>query len=295
LLHTLKVALGEKYTPKLHEAWAGVYAFVTDSMVKGANESLSLLTFQIYNDQGKRHLMSLDAYISKMLPYQTDIFYLATPLMTPNEGTKKKLKTLGDNRVKILCIQRHMADTITRNLSKYLGRKLVNVDTDVIDCRFLQRSGSDYIDDSSATSISMQSVGREELAAHEAASFCIWFQEVLGRKKVSSCSPTCKLDSVPARLLLDKKPSEVVKLKNFRSLDKIVEINPAHPVIVGIFEMRESQPLLALMLAEQVYDNCMIAGGFMEDSRVMLPRLNGLMMTVIRSANDSRSDSSRYL
>lgn len=36
--------------------------------------------------------------------------------------------------------------------------------------------------------------------------------------------------------------------------------------------IKTSNPLLAQMIAEQVFDNALVAAGLMDDSRVMLPR-----------------------
>ena len=41
---------------------------------------------------------------------------------------------------------------------------------------------------------------------------------------------------------------------------------------------------LARVLAEQVYDNCLGAAGLMDDSRSMLPRLNDILMCVVKGA-----------
>lgn len=36
--------------------------------------------------------------------------------------------------------------------------------------------------------------------------------------------------------------------------------------------IKTSNPMLAQMIAEQVFDNTLVAAGLMDDSRVMLPR-----------------------
>ena len=51
--------------------------------------------------------------------------------------------------------------------------------------------------------------------------------------------------------------------------------------------MMKTQPALARVLAEQVYDNCLIAAGLLDDSRAMLPRLNDIMMCVVNGATGS--------
>jgi hypothetical protein len=76
-----------------------------------------------------------------------------------------------------------------------------------------------------------------------------------------------------------------------------VEINPLHPIIVGLNAIQDSEPMLAKVLAEQVFDNCLIAKvlaeqvfdncliatGLMEDS--MLPRLNDMLIAILKDAS----------
>jgi hypothetical protein len=69
-----------------------------------------------------------------------------------------------------------------------------------------------------------------------------------------------------------------------------VEVNPRHAVIVGIYGLIKQEPALARTLAEQVYDNCLIAAGLLDDSRSMIPRLNDIMLCVINGAAQSSAE-----
>lgn len=42
--------------------------------------------------------------------------------------------------------------------------------------------------------------------------------------------------------------------------------------MVKLHGIKTSDPMLAQMIAEQVFDNTLVAAGLMDDSRVMLPR-----------------------
>jgi HSP90 family molecular chaperone len=55
------------------------------------------------------------------------------------------------------------------------------------------------------------------------------------------------------------------------------EINPHHPIIVGLNRTREAKPELAKKVAEQVFDNARFAAGLLEDPRSMVKRLNSLL------------------
>lgn len=62
-----------------------------------------------------------------------------------------------------------------------------------------------------------------------------------------------------------------------------LDINPKHPIIVNLENLRSSNPSLAKVIIEQVFDNALIAAGLLDDSRSMLPRLNELMMNIVQS------------
>ncbi len=43
----------------------------------------------------------------------------------------------------------------------------------------------------------------------------------------------------------------------------------------------EYRPVIAKLVAEQVFDNALIAAGLLEDSRFMLPRLNDILEGIL--------------
>merc|ERR1712157_314072 len=120
----------------------------------------------------------------------------------------------------------------------------------------------------------------------------------LGDNKITSCRPSSRLVSSPA-IVTDNESGMMRRM--MRMVDNSdgrngmplpaqnVEINPSHPIIVGLHNLKETEPVLAKVLAEQVYDNCLVAAGLMDDSRTMLPRLNDLLLVAIKSASTDNS------
>ena len=72
---------------------------------------------------------------------------------------------------------------------------------------------------------------------------------------------------------------------------QVVEINPKHEIILGIHKLKDADPVLAKVLAEQVLDNCLVAAGLLDDGRTMLPRLNDLMLCVVKSGVETMKDN----
>jgi TNF receptor-associated protein 1 len=62
-----------------------------------------------------------------------------------------------------------------------------------------------------------------------------------------------------------------------------LEINPNHPIISGLYHIRDERPELAKKLAEQIVDNALIAAGALDDPRTMLPRLNDLLAVMVET------------
>jgi HSP90 family molecular chaperone len=56
-----------------------------------------------------------------------------------------------------------------------------------------------------------------------------------------------------------------------------LELNPDHPMIVKLQHTRSSSPELAQQVAEQIFDNALVAAGLLEDPRAMLARMNSLL------------------
>lgn len=61
-----------------------------------------------------------------------------------------------------------------------------------------------------------------------------------------------------------------------------LEINRRHPLMLQLESARQSQPDLAKLVVEQVYDNALVAAGLLESPQSMLQRMNGLLETVLK-------------
>ena len=55
------------------------------------------------------------------------------------------------------------------------------------------------------------------------------------------------------------------------------ELNPSHPIIIRLNTLRTTNPPHAILIAEQLFDNALVAAGLLDDPRTMLPRLTQLL------------------
>lgn len=76
-----------------------------------------------------------------------------------------------------------------------------------------------------------------------------------------------------------------------------MEINPSHPIIIGLNKLRNSSSSSdnadgnsseeqAKLILAQVVDNAMITAGLIDDSRGVVNRVNKLMLALINANTD---------
>ena len=70
-----------------------------------------------------------------------------------------------------------------------------------------------------------------------------------------------------------------------------LEVNPSHPIIVGLASLVDASSPVAPIIAEQIVDNALVAAGLVDDSRTMLPRLNALLASLVSHATGAPAAS----
>ena len=239
-------------------------------------------------------LVSLDTYISRMQPEQNDIYYLVAPTRD-SALTSPYLEAFEKAGVEVLLMYSTIDDFVMANLEKYEGRTLVSVEKGDIDLsKFTKEKKNKPADSEDDDGGDELYKADRALSNQEILDFCKWFKDTLGDKKVASCTATNRLTSSPA-IVTDNESGAMRRMmymvdtaegnRDGVPLPKQhVEVNTKHPVVVGIHDLIKTEPTLARVLAAQVYDNCLVAAGLLNDSRSMLPRLNDILVCVVKGA-----------
>lgn len=244
-------------------------------------EPLSKLLYFETNKGMSKDMISLDEYVARCPPEQKEIYYLCAPSRSLALESPY-LEAFERAGREVIFVYTAIDDFVMANLEKFEGRPLVSVEKGDIDL-------GDKSEESSAEGSDVR------LSDKQADEFCQWFKTSLGDEKVSSCKVTNRLGASPA-VVTDTESGAMRRMMRLvdtadpgRETAKLpkqqVEINPAHPVIVGIYNIRNQEPTLAKVLAEQVFDNCLMAAGLLDDGRSMLPRLNDLMTAIVKDAS----------
>ena len=204
-------------------------------------------------------------------------------------ATSPYLEAFEEANVEVIFIYSAIDDFVMANIGNYEGRQLVSVEKSNIDLsKFGKNKKEDNSDEKDAKDKEEDKESSDsttKLSATEAIDLCTWMKSSLGDSKIISWCPSSRLVNSPAIITdnesgMMRRMMQMVDNSNGRDSMPLpaqnVEINPSHPIIIGLHDLKEREPVLAKVLAEQVYGNCLVAAGLMDDSRTMLPRLNDL-------------------
>eukprot|EP00697_Spironema_sp_BW2_P012618 gnl/Spiro4/29216_TR14287_c0_g1_i1.p1 gnl/Spiro4/29216_TR14287_c0_g1~~gnl/Spiro4/29216_TR14287_c0_g1_i1.p1 ORF type:complete len:739 (+),score=205.49 gnl/Spiro4/29216_TR14287_c0_g1_i1:105-2321(+) len=232
-------------------------------------------------DPNQGMLISFDEYISRMQPEQKGIYYLCVPNRAAGVNSPY-YEAFREQNLEVLFLYQSIDDFVMTNLAEVQKRKLISCESKDVDIK--------------ATSKADDTMTEEQM--HEMAD---WMKNTL-RKQVNSVKITHRLKNSPA-IVVDHESSSMRRMMRFVDSSRApqlpkqaLEINPQHPVIRKLFLMRNSKPEMATLVAEQIYDNALIAAGLMEDPRGMLGRLDALMEASLASSkgDDVVPDDASY-
>jgi molecular chaperone HtpG len=68
--------------------------------------------------------------------------------------------------------------------------------------------------------------------------------------------------------------------KEYQIPKKVLEINPSHPILKGVSELGEDDPLTELVV-EQIFDSTLLIEGLHPDPAGMIPRIQQLLESVL--------------
>lgn len=249
-------------------------------------EQLSKLLYFETSKQPNGEISSLEEYVSRCTPEQKEIYYLCAPTrdMAVQSPYLEAFEKAGRE---VILVFSAIDDFVFSNLSSFQGRNIVSA----------EKGDLDLGDTTDKDGEEDDSVNKDELglSQKEADEFCAWFQLTLG-DKVSKCKVTDRLHSSPAVVTDNesgamRRMMRMVETQGDGAIPSVmnlpkqqVEINPKHPIIAGMYAIREKEPELAKVCAEQIYDNCLVAAGLLDDGRSMLGRLNDILLCVVKGA-----------
>ncbi|KAF0976279.1 hypothetical protein FDP41_004954 [Naegleria fowleri] len=238
---------------------------VTDYMYK--DEAAKLLLYES-SALKKGEKTTLDEYISRMGSEQKTIYYLIAPNREYAEASPY-YEVFKKKGIEVLFGYDGPDDFVFGSIGYFNGKELKAIDRAELEDEELQNEKTE-----------------NELNEDQAKELCEWFQNSL-KDRVSSVKISKRLSTTPA-IIKNPENAALRLIRKVQNQDislspQQVEINPRHPIILKLYKAKQSNPDLALLVAEQVFDNALISAGLLDDPRSMVNRLQSLMETSLKN------------
>lgn len=225
------------------------------------DELAKLLRFESSRSEAG-HLVALADYADRMKEGQKDIYFINGPSREAIEAGPY-LEVFRHCDYEVLYTYEPIDDFVLSNLREYEGKKLVSADSANLELPGLAEGPDE-----------------ERLDSEKTAALTAWLKEVLG-DKVSEVKSSARLVESPAIILnldgmLTSSMQRVMQAahKDFGALGrKALEINTRHKLVKRLSSLREEDPGFARIVAEQIFDNALIAAGLVVNPRAMVERI----------------------
>lgn len=213
-------------------------------------------------------LVSLDAYVNRMVEGQEAIYYINGPSRAAVESGPY-VEMFRKKEVEILYTLEPIDDFVLNHLGSYRDKKLVSADRADLDLSKAAQA-EDGVD---------AETREEALPQEELTQLCTWMKEMLG-ERVQAVKPSSRLVDSPAMIVnvdafMTSSMERLLKASGQdKGLDskKDMEINAASPLIKKLGALRQTDADFAADLAWQIYDNARIQAGLDIDPLEMVRR-----------------------
>lgn len=254
-------------------------------------------------------LTTLDEYVSRTAPGQGQIYFLVAPHRglaekSPYMEAFKPAPSNGHTATEVLYLYQPIDDFVMDNLKAYNGRQLITIESSDIKLNHIDASAAaeataeaDAAAPPSAAAEGLPGVP-PKLSDAAVKALSSWLMSTALPKRLKAVKASTRLVNTPA-VITDHESSSVRRMMRMLDMQQrdaeapraeesmlpkqTLEINPGHPVICRLHALSRSQPDVAVLVAQQLFDNTLLAAGLMDDSRTMLPRLTALMETLLGS------------
>ncbi|XP_066496581.1 heat shock protein 75 kDa, mitochondrial [Tiliqua scincoides] len=222
-------------------------------------------------------LTSLPEYASRMSAGSRNIYYLCAPNRHLAEHSPY-FEAMKKKDAEVLFCYEQFDELTLLHLREFDKKKLMSVETDIV------------VDHYKEEKFEENRPAEECLSSQDAEDLLAWMRNVLG-PRVTAIKVTPRLDTHPAMITVLEmgaarhllRMQQLAKTSEERAqiLQPTLEINTGHALIKKLHQLRTSEPELAQMLLDQIYDNAMIAAGLNDDPRPVVTRLNELLTRML--------------
>ncbi|XP_035680960.1 heat shock protein 75 kDa, mitochondrial-like [Branchiostoma floridae] len=215
-------------------------------------------------------LVGIEEYCKRMRPGQRNIYYFSAPSRQLAE-TSPYFEALKKKDIEVLFCYEQYDELVLLQLRQFQRLNLKSIENEVLESDKTEETQED---------------SKVTLSPSKADALMDWMRSALG-EKVTNIKVSTRLESHPAMVTVMEMGAARHYLRTafagqseaerWKFLQPTLEINSSHPIMLKLSELKSSDPELARLVAEQVYDNALVAAGLIEDPRSMLNRLNELL------------------
>ncbi|HSC34181.1 MAG TPA: molecular chaperone HtpG, partial [Thermodesulfobacteriota bacterium] len=238
------------------------------SDIKNAGQLAKLLRYESSATE-KGGLTTLEDYITRMKDGQDEVYYLYSPGRDMIEAGPH-LEAFRARGLEVLYLYEPVDEFVMTSLGKFEGKPLVSADNADIEL-----------------GAGAAGPGENPLAEADAKDLCGWIKETLGDSVNEVGVSTRLVDSPAIALNADKfmTPSMRRMMKAVKKDADVkysvnLEINTGHKLIKNLSVLKGKDPDTARLVVEQIFDNALIAAGYLEDPRSMVDRLYRILERV---------------
>lgn len=272
-LESMKSNEPEKY----NTFWKEFGFFIKEGLASSTeydDQLLALVRIKTVNKNSS--LQSLDDYIQTMVDGQKKIYYIIaedenSALNSPH------LEIFKQQNIDVITFTDPIDPFVLMRINKYKEYDLINVTSGEID---LPKNKSEE----------KEEVKDEKVDSAEMNELLTFFKTTLN-EKIKEVRTTKKLVESPVRLVdSEGSPSpEVQKAyrylqKDFDTPQRILEINPSHPIIKDLAGIKGISPVRELVI-EQLFENALIAEGVPPNSADLVKRVNKIIEAALKNKN----------
>lgn len=250
---------------------------VTTESQSEKEDIAKLLRFES-SSQESGVMVGLEDYISRMPDSQKHIYYLSAP-SRETALSSPYYETLAQNDLEVLLSYNKEDDVVLFKLENFKDKRLSSAEN--ANVKPVKREGE---------------VEVEKLQKSEGKKLSSWMRDILGRETVKEVKMSDKQHSHPAivtvenlsqlRRYLEMTPPEQRESSQKYLLHNnvVLELNPTHPIIKQLAVAQTSNPDLAELVAQQLFDNALMNADLVQDPRSMVSRLNKLLEVTLENS-----------
>jgi len=211
--------------------------------------------------------ISIPEYTEKMKAGQREIFYLSAPSRQLAE-TSPYFESLKKTETEVLFCYEPYDELVLMQLQQFDKKTVTSAEKE------MRAAGEEAV------------VTEDSLELKDQTDMSDWVKVTLGQK-AAKVKTTSKLENHPcvvtveemaaARHFIKTQGANFSEEQRYTILQPQFEINPAHPLIKKLNELRVSNPQLAILVTEQLFANSMVSAGLVEDPRTMLKSMNEML------------------